>query len=538
MTSELFRPPPLAARRVTDVLVRQVATLPDKTFLYFAAENVSWTFQSFANDAARVGAGLRALGLEPGERIGIMLENQPEYALTWFGSLFAGTVDAAINHGITGSRLAHQLRVATIKALICGPEGARAVAEIVDEVPDLQTLVTVERGAPPTGLREVTFDWLMSQGSLDPYPSDPRGIASIRYTSGTTGSAKAVPLPHSRYATFSGQFVWLTNYKAADRLYTSFPLHHGIASGLGIMTTIIAGGHLTIDKKFSASRYFARIRESDATIAHVIEPLIPILLGQPASPLDHEHLCTRMWTAVPNEEFSSRFGPELINFYGQSEGGAIALVPPGETAPHGSSGRAAGMYEFQIVDNDDYPLPPNEIGEIVWRPTEPYMVMPGYVGDPEATVKAWQNLWYHSGDAGRVDENGYLFLVGRIGDQIRRKGVNIAAEDIESAAMEHPLVAIAAAVAVPSSFGESEIKLSIVVNSPSFDPADLHEFLKTKVPAEMVPRYLEVRPDMPRTDTHKIRKSVLRDEAVTSATVDFERHRYGATEGVDSPAGI
>jgi carnitine-CoA ligase len=183
------------------------------------------------------------------------------------------------------------------------------------------------------------------------------------------------------------------------------------------------------------------------------------------------------------------------------------------------------MYEFRVVDDDDYPLPPNEIGEIVWRPTEPYMVMPGYVGDPEATVKAWQNLWYHSGDAGRVDENGYLFLIGRIGDQIRRKGVNIAAEDIESAAMEHPSVAIAAAVAVPSELGESEIKLSIVANSPRFEPADLREFLKTKVPAEMIPHYVEVRQDMPRTDTHKVRKSVLRDEGVTSATVDFESHR-------------
>jgi crotonobetaine/carnitine-CoA ligase len=524
-SAELFRPPPLAERRVTDMLLRQVAARPEAPFLHFVVEDVSWTYRSFADDVARVGAGIRALGLEPGERIGIMLENQPEYVLTWFGSLFAGTIDVAINHGLTGSRLAHQLRVAEVKALVCGSEGAHAVAQIVDELPDLRTLVTVEPGAPSTRLAEVPFRSLMDFGSMERHPSPTTGIATIRYTSGTTGPARAVPLPHSRYATLSGQFVWLTGYTAEDRLYTSFPLHHGIASGLGVVTTIIAGGHVTIDKKFSASRYWARIREAGATIAHVIDPLIPILLAQPESPADRDHQCARMWTAIPNDEFTSRFGPTLIYFYGQSEGGAIALIPPGETAPSGSSGRAAGLYEFQVVDEDDYPLPPNEIGEIVWRPTEPHMMMPGYVGDPESTVRACQNLWFHSGDAGRVDENGYLFLIGRMGDQIRRKGVNISAEDIESAATEHESVVLAAAVAVESELGESEIKLSVVTDAERFDVADLRAFLEKLLPSEMVPRFIEVRPDLPTTDTHKVRKTVLREEGITSSTVDFEAYR-------------
>lgn len=527
LVSELFRPPPLGERRVTDMLLHQVELRPDAPFLHFAREDVGWTYRRFADDVARVGAGLRALGLEPGERIGIMLENQPEYVLAWFGSLFAGTIDVAINHGLTGHRLAHQLRVAEVKALVCGREGSQAVAEIVHDVPDLHTLVRVEAGGPSTRLRVFSFDSLMDAGSMTRHPSPTTGVATIRYTSGTTGPAKAVPLPHSRYATLSGTFVWLTGYTSADRLYTSFPLHHGIASGLGVVTTIIAGGHVTIDERFSASRYWERIRESDATIAHVIDPLIPILLSQPARSDDRDHACTRMWTAVPNEEFSSRFGPELIYFYGQSEGGAIALTPPGETAPPGSSGRAAGMYQFQVVDENDYPLPPNEVGEIVWRPTEPHMIMPGYVGDPESTVRAWRNLWFHSGDAGRVDEDGYLFLVGRIGDQIRRKGVNISAEDIESAALEHEAVVLAAAVAVGSELGESEVKLSVVARRDGFEAAELREFLKARVPAEMVPRFVEVRPSMPMTDTHKIRKVVLREEGVSPLTVDFEAERFG-----------
>jgi carnitine-CoA ligase len=525
--TELFRPPPLEERRVTDMLMRQVEQRPDAPFLHFVVEDLAWTYRSFAEDIARVGAGLRELGLEPGERIGIMLENRPEYVLAWFGSLFAGTIDVSINHGLTGSRLAHQLRVAEVKALVCGSEGAHAVAAIVGAVPDLHTLVMVEQGPSPQRLRVVSFESLMNAGSIGRYPSPTTGIATIRYTSGTTGPAKAVPIPHSRYATLSGTFVWLTGYTSNDRLYTSFPLHHGIASGLGVVTTIIAGGHVTVDKKFSASRYWQRIRDSGATIAHVIDPLIPILLSQPASADDRHHLCTRMWTARPSQEFTDRFGPELIYFYGQSEGGAIALTPPGETAPRNSSGRAAGMYEFQVVDKNDCPLPPYEVGEIVWRPREPHMMMPGYIGDPEATVQACRNLWFHSGDLGHIDHNGYLFLIGRAGDQIRRKGVNISAEDIESAALEHESVVLAAAVAVRSELGESEVKLSVVADHDEFDSAELRDFLKTKLPAEMVPRFIEIRSEMPMTDTHKIRKVALREEGITTSTVDFEDHRLG-----------
>jgi crotonobetaine/carnitine-CoA ligase len=523
------RIPPLAERRITDLLLAQVAQRGDQAYVDFPAAGRSWTYAEFADETARIGAGLRALGHEPGDRVGIMLPNDPEYLLGWFGSLFAGTVDVAVNYQLTKGRLAHQLRIAEVTTLVCGAEGAHAVAEVLDEVPSLRTIVAVDDGAPDLGLRRVPFASLAEHEPIGRHLSSPKETATIRYTSGTTGPAKAVALTHSRLAVFASQFVWITGYTPEDRLYSCFPLHHGIASTLGVVTTLVSGGHLILDERFSASGYWASIRRHEATLAHVINPLIPLLLAQPESPADRDHRCTRLWTAVPNEEFEQRFGAKLINFYGQSEGGAIALIPPGEDAPQGSSGRESDLFEIQIFDDDEYPVAPSEVGEIVWRPKQPHLMTPGYVGDPESTVRAWRNLWFHSGDAGWLDERGYLFLIGRVGDQIRRKGVNISAEEVEAAATEYESVVVAAAVAVPSELGESEVKLSVVVDFEDFDPAALHAHMRAALPPEMVPRFIEVREDLPWTDTHKVRKAVLREEGITPRTIDFEAHRFGAS---------
>jgi crotonobetaine/carnitine-CoA ligase len=519
---------PFAERRLGDVLRDQAEARPDAGFVAFPTFDVAWTYAELFEAARRIGGGLRDLGLEPGDRVGIMLENRPEYVLTWIGSLLAGTIDVSVNHGLRGPRLSHQLRQAGIRVLVADPESAAAVAAVADQVPGLETLVLTEGEAEAAGLRQESFDLLRDGPAVDPHSPSPKDVTSIRYTSGTTGPAKAVARTHSALLVHTGQFVWLTGYEPEDTLYSCFPLHHGIASILGVITTMLAGGHLVLDERFSASRYWQRIRETEATLAHVINPLVPILMAQPESDLDREHRCRRLWTASPNPAFEERFNTRPIYFYGLAEGGTIAYTPPGTTLPTGSSGKASPQFELRIVDEDDFPVPPGERGEIVWRPIEPQVVSPGYYGDPEATVRAWRGLWFHSGDAGTMDADGYLFVEGRIGDQIRRKGVNISAEEVESAALEFDAAAEAAAIAVPSELAESEVKLCIVAKLPDFDVGGFHRHLEEVLPPEMVPRYLELRTSLPRTDTHKIAKVKLRaegDAGITERTLDLEAAR-------------
>jgi carnitine-CoA ligase len=525
---------PFAERRLGDVLAARVEERPDQPYIDFPGFGVAWTYAELFAAARRVGGALRGLGLEPGDRVGIMLENRPEYVLTWIGSLLAGTIDVSVNHGLRGPRLAHQLRQAGIRVLICDPESAAAVVEVRGEVPGLETLVLTEGEVEAPGLRVEPYALLENGAPVDPHSPSPADVTSIRYTSGTTGPAKAVARTHSALLVHTGQFVWLTEFEPDDLLYSSFPLHHGIASILGVITTMLAGGRLVLDERFSASRYWQRIRETDATLAHVINPLIPILMAQPEGELDREHRCRRLWTASPDPAFEERFATRPIYFYGLAEGGTIAYVPPGTTAPRGSSGKASPQFELRIVDENDFPVAPGERGEITWRPNEPQVVSPGYFGDPEATVRAWRGLWFHSGDAGTMDAEGYLYLEGRIGDQIRRKGVNISAEEVESAALEFDHAAEAAAIAVPSELAESEVKLCVVPKLPGqFEMVEFHRHLEAVLPPEMVPRYVEVRASLPRTDTHKIAKVKLRaegEDGITAETVDLEAGRRAARE--------
>lgn len=518
--------PPLAERGLDRLILRAAAERGEATFVELPHHDVVFSRAEIVHDALCIAGGLRELGLRPGDRFGIMLPNRPEFVQTWFASLLGGTVDVAVNHGLRDELLAHQLRVASVRALLCDAESAAAVLEIAGDVPSLEWIVSVDGAASAAALPVHAFADVRAADPIEAAPRDPRDTASVRYTSGTTGPAKAVAMTHSRITVIATHFAWLMGYRDDDRLYVCFPLHHGLASTLGVISTLISGGTLVLDEKFSASRFWDRVRETDATLGHLIHPLTTLVLAQEPQPDDGRgHRCRHLWGGPDSEAFEERFGTRLVFFYGQSEGNAIAFMPPGERPREGSAGLVSELFDVQIVDEDDFPVPTGEVGQIVWRPLEPHLMTPGYLGDPAATVAAWQGLWHHSGDLGRLDEDGYLYVVGRTGDQIRRKGVNIAAEDIEAVANAHAAVLESAAVAVPSAVGESEIKLAVVPRGPEFDVGEFADFLRAQLPSEMWPRYVDVLDDLPRSTTSKPSKARIREQGVGPETVDLEAHR-------------
>jgi carnitine-CoA ligase len=523
------RIPALCDRSLSKLLTARAADASDRPFISFPEWGVSWTFGESARDAAHLAAGLREAGLARGDRLGLMLGNRPEFVQAWMASLLAGTVDVAIAQDLVGARLAHQLRTSAVSAVVCDPMSAAAVAAVLDAAPSVNLIITVDQPWTPPGprVRTVTLHELAASAANCDDPLAPQEISSIRYTSGTTGPAKAVAMSQSRLAVTAAHFLFLTAYGPEDRLYSCFPLHHGIASGLGVVTTLMSGGHMVLERKFSASGFWPSVRRCDATLAHLITPLVPLLMAQPPTPADAEHRCSRLWSAAPNPEFEERFGTKLIYFYGQSEGSVIAYYPPGEAYRTGASGRPSPLFDVRIADDEDYPVRPGVIGEIQWRPREPHIMLPEYYGDPAATVRAWRNLWFHSGDAGYLDSDGYLYLLGRTGDQIRRKGVNISASDIEEAALEYDGVVEAAAIAVPSELGESEVKLCVIPRDGGIELDVFYRHLRSALPAEIMPRYIQLRQMMPHTETYKITKSVLRAEGLTADTVDMEASRRG-----------
>lgn len=531
--SRLAPLPTLQERVLATALVDRAAREPQHRVLEFPTYGVCWTLQDLLRDAQQFAGGLRGLGLQPGERLGIMLTNRPEYVLAWWGSLLAGTIDVSINHEMRGALLVHQLKVASVKAILCDRSALASLESILADVPDLRIAVLVESSPASCGrLRVVSLDRLLAGERVEATPAAPAQIVSIRYTSGTTGPAKAVGMTNSEIAVMAAHFAWLTELSHADRLYTCFPLHHGIASILGVVPTVLFGGCCIVDERFSARSYWKQIAAHRATLAHVINPLVPILLAQPPSDLDRQHACRRLWTAYRVPEFEERFATRTIMIYGSSEGGVMAYTAKGDVERPASCGKPSPLFEMQIVDDNGLPLPAGQEGELVWRPRAPHLIFAGYFGDPVATVNATRDLWFHPGDLARFDADGYLHLIGRMGDQIRRKGVNIPAESIELVARGCPGVIEAAAIAVPSQLGESEVKLCILCDArrPSID--ELMRYLCSNLPRSMVPRFIEFRSDLPRTDTHKVAKRLLREEGIagiTPTTIDVEEMRACST---------
>jgi carnitine-CoA ligase len=226
------------------------------------------------------------------------------------------------------------------------------------------------------------------------------------------------------------------------------------------------------------------------------------------------------------QQFEKRFGVRVGTCYGQTEIGA-PLAIGWDHGPWATCGRPRTDYpwtETRIVDSNDEPVAAGTVGELIVRSPEPWALNMGYYKMPDKTAEAWRNGWFHTGDAFRVDEDGYYYFVDRMKDSIRRRGENISSFEVENFVIEHPGVADCAAVGVPTQLGDDEVLVQVVATDPqSFDPATLIAFLSSRMPSYMVPRYVEVVQDLPRNETSmRVRKHEIRDRGVTATTWDRE----------------
>jgi crotonobetaine/carnitine-CoA ligase len=253
------------------------------------------------------------------------------------------------------------------------------------------------------------------------------------------------------------------------------------------------------------------------------------MLAMPESDSDRDHSvrATLMLPFAPDEQakFEKRFGLTMLSqMYGQTEGGAITFCALSEERKPGTIGRPSPFYDLKLVDDDDHDVPIGEIGEIIIRPREPFGMYLGYWRKPEATMEAWRNLWHHTGDYGRLDEDGFITFVDRKKDAIRRRGENVSSVEVEIAINQHPKIAEVAVHAVPSEISEDDIKACIVVvPGETVEPNDLFAFFKEKLPYFAVPRYVEVVPELPRNATLRVMKHLLRARGVTAETWDLDK---------------
>jgi crotonobetaine/carnitine-CoA ligase len=487
----------------------------------------AWSFSEMDRRGQDVALALASRGALPGDRVAVMLPNSLEFLAIWFGITKLGAIEVSVNTAFKGAILEHVLRDSGASLVFIAPESRDELLKVWPHLPTLALGVIVGDSAEQSDPRLVPYPQFLAGGALGELPPGPSPLdtAVLGYTSGTSGLSKGAMIPHNRILKTAYDMSAIREIRSDDVLFSCLPLFHGNAKFLAMMPALVSGARVHLTGRFSASGFWQEIRRSGATQFNYLGVMISVLLKADASPDDRDHPLVLGWGAGARSAdvaaFESRFGVELLEGYGLTETGIPASSLPGDRRP-GSCGRPLPGYEIAVVDELDQRLGADMIGEIVVRANRPYTMMSGYIGSQAATIDAYRNCAFHTGDLGTIDGDGYLYFIDRKNDAIRRRGENISSFEVEALLLNHPAIAECAVVAVPSDVTEDDV-LAIVVRKPgtAIDVAALVQYCRAEMPYFWVPRYIEITDEtLPRTATNKVRKAALRERGITDRAVD------------------
>lgn len=521
---------------VLDSVVQERSTAP---FLVFQEQQYSYL--EFADCVRRFAGGFRKIGVEKGAAVCLLIPNCPEWIFMSYGLAYIGGVEVGINSEYRGTSLATLINLVRSRVLVLDERFADLVAEIVDELEFVETVVFRGSSPVPQALKRFSVLTLDTLGSAAPVERDgsiqPGDPWKYIFTSGTTGPAKAVVVSHNFALDFSTEWVRNLRYTQDDVLYTCFPLFHAGAALETVLAGVVLGARVGLGERFSASGFWDDIRRTGATVFTALGAVLTFLWKQPERPDDRDHAVRQILVAPRaafTEEFEERFGVRAVDCYGTTEVGHPVFDPIDGEHRDGYVGRLVGHHTVMIADDEDRPVPPGQRGQILVRPNGPLEMMSGYFANAPATVQAWSNLWYHTGDLGSLSSDGWLAFHGRLGDRLRVRGHQVSAQEIEPVLEKHPAVLECAVVAAPGAVGgEDDIKAVLVARPGSALTAEaVFEFAQQHLARYMVPRYYEFVDALEKNPSQKVKKSILRDRWNTANTVDLGgRLRSGAVHG-------
>ncbi len=530
-------------------ILRDAAALhPDREFLRYA--DGDWVSYGEVNARAnRVANGLLARGVRRGESVSVLLPNCEEFLPVWFGILKAGAVMSPINTAYKGDFLSWTINLVESRTLFIADVYLDRLERVAAELPLLEHVVVLETGAadapPPTATTWEGLGALMAAAD-----AEPDGItyswtddARIMFTSGTTGRSKGV-IKQNAADYFSARSAIEAmavgrgvspGDLSAETYFSCLPLFHSNAQVLCAYPALLAGARVAYVERFSGTRFWQNAIDAGATTFNGIGAILYFLWNQPPSPNDRAHSVHTISAApAPRDiyhEFEERFGVRLSEGYGLTETGVATIMDPTREPRLGSCGTANPGYEVTIVEpGTDRPLPPDTPGEIVVDMKIPNIVMRAYYGMPEKTAEDFRNLKLHTGDLGRMDEEGYFYFMDRVKDYIRRRGENVSSMEVEKQVSDHPQIKEAAAIGVKAGEGassEDEIMVVCIAEGTAPDPAELTHWLAERIPYFMVPRYIRFVDSLPKTPTERVQKVKLREEGITADT--FDREAAGIT---------
>lgn len=509
---------------------------PLRPFVTYLPENRTLSYGEFDALTLTLSAGLDACGLAPRAHVAVIFENCLEQLVATFGINRGGRVTVPINASARGELLQYFLDFADCSAAIVEARLYPRVAELRERLPQLRHVFVADvasRPEPlPTWRSDVRpFHELLAAPAPGPVPRAPgyRDLAMLMFTSGTTGPSKAIMFPHSHITYWGLEVAHHHEYTAEDIAYVFMPLFHGNALLGSTMATLAAGSSIALTQRFSVSRFWDDVRASGATVTNSIGSVVDFLWTQPESSADRQHRLRR-FHAVPvpryGQAFEARFGLSFMSAFGLTDyclGTSFNTRHP--RSKLGSAGTARTNIEVRVVDDEDIEQPAGVPGEIVLRNRIPWAASPGYYKAPEQTLASRRNLWFHTGDRGYLDPDGYLYFTDRIKDSIRRRGENISAFEVEEAVRTHPAVQDVAVYAMRAETSEDEVAMSVVLREGQVcDEETLVRHCAANLSYFMVPRFVEIVTDLPLTLSMKVEKYKLRTRAEAERSRLWDRN--------------
>ncbi len=502
---------------IPQVLFESAHEQPRKIAFVFNGQE--YAYDELATRTRRMANGLAAQGIQHGDRVAILLPNHPDFAVTYYAILSLGAVVLPMNVMLRPREIGWMLKDAGVKTIITADVLLPGVLQTQAELPELKIIV---KGKPQSGT--IDLDELIARAPATPLEIrvTENDLAMIAYTSGTMGTPKGAMLTHRNILANIEQLARMPrfdDYPDSVNL-VALPLFHSFGLSIGLNLTLLGCGTIVLMERFDARQAVELIEKYHATEFHGAPPMFIAIANLPD--IEQRNLKTLRNVSSGSaplpvallERLKHITGLQVFEGYGMTEASpTLASNQAGPVSKPGSVGKPLPGIEMRIVDEQDNDVPQGESGEIVVRGEN---ITAGYWNLPDETRAAWRNGWFHSGDIGRMDEDGYVYIVGRKKELIIVSGFNVYPKEIEQVLQEHPAVLEAAVIGVPDGYqGESVCAVIIPKPGVATTAEEIIGYCRQNLAAFKCPRIVLFRATLPRQTTGKVAKATLRDEIVS-----------------------
>jgi long-chain acyl-CoA synthetase len=486
----------------------RAASTPDKPFLFSESDGRQFTYAELDAAVNRAAAMLAAHGMTKGDVVSLLMPNSAEYIIAYFACWKLGALAGPVNSLLKEHEIEFVMNNSEAKAILVHSEFRERLDNIRSELPHLRSVIEFDDEARAT--RE------FGDAALPAVDIGKDEDAIIIYTSGTTGKPKGCLLTHCNVVANARQISQWLNFTGNDRLLTVMPLFHMNAVSVTTMSTLYAGGSTVISPKFSASQFWKIISDYQVTSFGSVATMLSILLntypdGVPEG-LKTDQLRFAMCGSAPvpaevMKKFEETFNCPVVEGYGLSESTCRSTFnPPDERRRPGSCGLPIGN-EMKVFDDTDAEVPDGELGEIVLRGEN---ILKGYFKSPEATETAFRNGWFHTGDIGYCDKDGFFYIVDRKSDLIIRGGENIYPREIDEVLYQHPAVAAAATIGIPDPlYGEEVVAFVVLKDGLEASEEGLISYCIDRLADYKCPKSIRIVAEIPKGPTGKLLKREL-----------------------------